>query len=347
MTAWLLLVALLAPDAALPDAGVAAAAPAAAPAAPPPASGPPPEITLDCAPAPVRIGEPLVCTLTALHTPDVSVTVTAPPALTPEEAPAPPAARDDGRLATVRRFTVRPDSMRKVRVDGIAVIWQEADGAEGRVQVPRKTIATKSVLGGAPDPQFRTFTAPGDTDADAFWATHGPVPYRVFNWPLFIALCVFGAAAVGIGVGLAIKRWLDARVVDDGPPVDPRPAHVIAYEKLDRLAAEALPAQGRVGEHYVRLTEIIRDYLERRFGVDAPEMTSDQIRAWAAAAPLTAEARLGLDDFLAETDLVKFADINPSPSEVDTVTRLARGLVALTRAPDATPGAAPTAEATA
>ncbi len=323
------------------DAGAPDAAPDAAPAAPP-AKGPPPEITYDCAPDPVRIGEAVVCTLTAVHPADVSVTVTAPPAF--EMAPpAPASTREDGKLETIRTFTTRPTSMRKVRVGGVAVIWQESTGGEGRVQLDRKVIATRSVLGGEGDPAFRDYD-------DVAEATHGAVPYRVFNWPLFIALCVLGGGAVGLGIGVAIKRWLDGRHVDEGPPVDPRPAHVIAYEALDRLAAEDLPGQGRVGEYYVRLSEIIRAYLDRRYGVDAPEMTSDQIRAWAVGAELTSEARLGLDDFLAETDLVKFADFSPTESELDTVTRLARGLIALTRRPDReleATAAAETPEATA
>lgn len=337
------LIALFAPDAGVLAGGEpAAAAPVdagapAAPDTPPPAKGPPPEVTLDCAPDPIRIGEALVCTLTALHPPDVSITVTAPPAFAPDD-PLPATPRPDGRLETIRRFTLRPDSLRKVRVDGLAVIWQESTGGEGRLTLPRKIINTRSVLGGVPDPTFRDFDNPGEAGPDPFWNAHGPLPWRVFNWPLFIALCVLGATALGVGIGVAIKRWLDARRPDPGPPVDPRPAHVIAFEALDRLAAEDLPGQGRVGDYYVRLSEIIRAYLDRRFGIDAPEMTSNQIRTWAERAPITTEARLGLDDFLTETDLVKFADLNPTPSELDTVTRLGRGLISLTRAADPTPG---------
>lgn len=324
----------LAVDAGASDAGAADAGP---PPGPPPAKGPPPAVKMECLPTPVRIGEPLVCTLTAVHRADVSIEITAPPAFTTGEA-APSTTREDGLLETVRTLTIRPDSMRKVRVDGLAVIYTEATGGQGRLAVPKQVIATKSVLGGDPDPQFRTFTAPGgDDDADGFFARHGPLPYRVFNWPVFIGLCVLVGVGVGVGVGVLVKRFIDARRVEPGPPVDPRPAHVIAFAELEVLLRENLPGQGRVDEFYVRLSEIVRAYLQRRYGIDAPEMTSDQIRSWSAARAdvLSAEVRLGLDDFLAETDLVKFADFSPSESEIDTVTRQARGFITLTKVADA------------
>lgn len=58
-------------------------------------------------------------------------------------------------------------------------------------------------------------------------------------------------------------------------------------------------------------------------------------------------ALIAVEDFLSETDWVKFADFAPSESAADTAMRAARGIVELTRAADdpATPtvGAAPTA----
>ncbi len=317
--------------------------PDAPPPGPPPAQGPPPAIQMACAPDPVRIGERLVCTLTAVHRPEVSIEVTAPERFA-VDPPTPAKPRDDGLLETVRTLGVRPDSMKKVRVRGLSVVYTEATGGQGTVAVPPQVVPVGSVLGGATDPKFRTFETPtggaeGDDAAarDGFFQRHGPLPYRVFNWPLFIALCVLGGVGLGVGVGVLVKRYLDGRQVDPGPPVDPRPAHVIAFAELEALLAEDLPAEGRVGEFYVRLSEIVRRYLQRRFGIDGPEMTSDQIRAWAEARQLPAEVRMGLDDFLAETDLVKFADFSPTESAIDTVTRQARGFITLTRIPDAPP----------
>jgi hypothetical protein len=135
------------------------------------------------------------------------------------------------------------------------------------------------------------------------------------------------------------------------PVVDTRPAHVIALEKLEQLDREHLPEQGLAKAYYFRLSEIVRDYLERRYRFGALEMTSDEIRTHLAAAEVaargvshgaaeaavTAEGRRAVEAFLDETDLVKFADFAPTESAAETVMRAARGIIALTRAPEVSP----------
>ena len=55
-----------------------------------------------------------------------------------------------------------------------------------------------------------------------------------------------------------------------------------------------------------------------------------------------AEGGVAIESFLTESDLVKFADFAPTESAVDSVMRAARGIVELTRAPEA-PAAQPEA----
>jgi len=272
--------------------------------------------------------------LKVAHPQDVSITVLAPPELVAVQAD-PAAMGPTGRLVTTRVFTHQVRSMKAVRVTGLTVVWHESDGGEGRLPVEPQKIVVESVLGDVPEPKWTTFEAPGDEDPAAFWARRGPQSMPVTNWSLIIGLLVLGGLALGIGVGVAVKRWRDARVVDTGPWVDPRPAHVIAYEKLDSLTAENLPAQGELMAYYVGLSEIVRDYLERRFRFFALEMTSEEIRACVDELDLSPEGRAGIDGFLTETDLVKFADFAPTESAVDTVLKQAYGVVAATRPADA------------
>ncbi len=322
-----LLIGLLAPDAGLsPDAGADAAVAKPAP------TGPPPVATMECAPNPARMGEVVVCSLTVVHRTDVSITVTAPEEVV-SRPPTPATPHLEALLKSVREFELRPRSMRKLHVQGLVVVWTEATGGEGRLTIPGQKIPVKSVIGDAPEPEFLTFETPGE-DADGFWARHGPLPYRITNWPLIIVLLVLLGAGVGVGIGYLIKRYLDAHRSEPAPWVDPRPAHVIAFEALEKLIGESLPSQGLVKEYYFRLSEIVRSYLERRFGINGLEMTSDEIRSWLEGRSLSAKIRLSIDDFLGETDLVKFADFSPDDSATETVTRLARGLITLTMSGD-------------
>ena len=140
-------------------------------------------------------------------------------------------------------------------------------------------------------------------------------------------------AWVMIGIFLLARRFLRKPEVEV-EWVDPRPAHVIAFERLDKLQADDLPGNGDVKGYYTRLSEIVRFYLELRYGFTALEMTSDEIREQVEQFSLTGKARVGIHDFLSESDLVKFAGFSPEQSAIDTIMRLARGRIELTRAPD-------------
>lgn len=344
MSCWLL-IALLAPDAGLPAAAASAAAPAsgapasaatasaaaasAAPASAAPAPmGPPPTVQMACAPDPLLVGQILQCTLTILHRSDVSITVTAPPNF--DTAP-PGAAQPEGAgLKSVRVLSTQALDPKPVKVDGLRIIWREATGGEGALAVPKQEVKVRSLLTGVTDPAFRTYAAP-QTDAKVFFDAHGPLPYRITNWPLIIALISLAGILVSAGLTILVKRFLDARRVDPGPPVDPRPAHVIALAALDALTAEP---ELDVKTYYSRLSEIIRAYLEKRYGFMALEMTSHEIRNQVIVMGLTGDARAAIDRFADETDLVKFAAYRPKSGEADTMMLAARGLIQITRQAD-------------
>src|SRR5690606_33651395 len=83
-----------------------------------------------------------------------------------------------------------------------------------------------------------------------------------------------------------------------------------------------------------------KGYLEGRFGIDALERTTDELRA----ALLRSEAEIAplrpvdVIRFLQQCDLVKFARFAPPPSEANSAIEQARGMVrATTKAEPAGP----------
>lgn len=308
-----------------PSTGAPASAPKAAPKTAPPPKGPPPVAKMECAPNPLLVGQILRCTLTIEHRQDVSVTVTA-PANFKTETPGPATPKGTG-LQSVRVLSSQTLEPKPVKVRGLRIIWRETTGGEGRLAVPEQEIPVRSVLAGATDPKFRTWSEP-QGDAQAYFDAHGPIAWQVTNWPLLIGLMGLGVVLLGAGIGFIVRRWLDGRVRDPGPPVDPRPAHVIALADLDALIAEP---DLDVKTYYSRLSEIIRAYLERRYGFAALEMTSNEIRSQIRVLGLTGDARVAIDRFADETDMVKFAAYRPASGEQDTVMLAARGLIQITR----------------
>ena len=55
-----------------------------------------------------------------------------------------------------------------------------------------------------------------------------------------------------------------------------RPAHEIALAQLERLKMQYQIRSGKIKEYYVQISGIIRHYLENRFKLRAPEMTTEE-----------------------------------------------------------------------
>ena len=103
-----------------------------------------------------------------------------------------------------------------------------------------------------------------------------------------------------------------------GAATPSRPAHEVALEEIEQLQKEGLIKKGVYQEHYFRLSEIFRRYLERRFRFQAVEQTTEEILPNIAKLTDVGEAaKRSAQHFLYHTDLVKFAQYTPQPAEVD------------------------------
>jgi hypothetical protein len=92
------------------------------------------------------------------------------------------------------------------------------------------------------------------------------------------------------------------------------PAHVIAFRELDRLKEEKIWEKGQVKQFYTSLTEITRTYIERQYGIQAMESTTEEIlRAFRRSNPDDTLLDEILKDLLELADLVKFAKEDPLP----------------------------------
>lgn len=110
------------------------------------------------------------------------------------------------------------------------------------------------------------------------------------------------------------RKQVSEMVEKPSPP--PIPAHLLALEQLDELVREKLWQQGKVKLFYSRLTDIIRQYIELRFGVPAmEETTEDIIRDFISHRHTTEGIRKELKSLLELADLVKFAKWNPVAEE--------------------------------
>ncbi|MGL4363662.1 MAG: hypothetical protein ACRCSB_00475 [Bacteroidales bacterium] len=94
------------------------------------------------------------------------------------------------------------------------------------------------------------------------------------------------------------------------------PAHIIALRELEKIKKEELWQRGKVKEFHTRLSEITRNYLEQRYAIQAMEQTSEEIiRSLKTDNYCSIQNIEKLSDIFVISDLTKFANYTPQPSE--------------------------------
>ena len=139
--------------------------------------------------------------------------------------------------------------------------------------------------------------------------------WGIFRWVLLALLL----AGVGVA-GYYLITYLQRRKLEEaGNEVvtEPlRPADEVALEKLDAIKEKKIWQQGQVKEYYTQLTDVVREYIARRFEVSSVEQTSDETLR--DIRPLLSERKDLYDQLrkmLTLADLVKFAKWSTTPDE--------------------------------
>ena len=98
--------------------------------------------------------------------------------------------------------------------------------------------------------------------------------------------------------------------------VPKEPAHVIALRALDALKDEKLWQSGKIKAYHSTLTDILRQYIEHRFEIQAVEQTSDEIFDSFKNSGLSKQVPFeALQQLFFLSDMVKFAKSKPKPDE--------------------------------
>ena len=136
--------------------------------------------------------------------------------------------------------------------------------------------------------------------------------WGILRW-ILLALAVIGLF-VGAYYGVL---WYRKHFLKEEEVIEPellRPADEVALEKLDEIKAQKIWKDGKVKEYQTELTDVVREYIGRRFDVQSTEKTSDETLR--AMKPLIdKELFAKLSKMLQLADLVKFAKWHTTPDE--------------------------------
>lgn len=145
------------------------------------------------------------------------------------------------------------------------------------------------------------------------------------NWPWIL-----------LGLIVLICAYLAIRFLRKKPAVteeaiveiaEESPAHKIAFEKLEQLKSDGLWQKGMVKEYYVRLSDILREYMEGRYKILALEETTPEIIRELRGRHLDAAIISNAQKVLNLADMVKFAKSKPMATDNETCFQVCKAFI--------------------
>lgn len=207
----------------------------------------------------------------------------------------------DGRSIAVQRYRLQPPMSGEHAIPPILIEF--VDRRPGKKPAPNGQDAYELLT---PRLEFQVQSILPDDATAELKSPLGRLEPRVSTvrrwWPFLMCLVIVAA----------LSPWLWKRYQRNRQLALRRSAYEIAQNRLNRLLLRRLPQGKKVDAFYVELSDVVRTYLENRFDMRAPELTTEEFLESVSDSPdLTRDHQTLLRQFLRQADLVKFAGVQP------------------------------------
>lgn len=226
---------------------------------------------------------------------------------------------DDGRVLHGRFYVLEPFLAGEYKIPTLVVRHaQKQSPAAGPQKISTEEVpieVTSLLPQNEQQPQIKEIAEPVEM----------PAPW----WPWAVA----GVALAALLAGLI--WWRRRKRLEEAVP--PPAPHEVAYGELAKLLASGLLEKGEAKLFYLRLSNVLRHYIEDRFGLRAPEQTTEEFLVeLRQSQPFGPAHKELLQSFLEHCDLVKFAELEPTRGEAETAVALCRRFIDETKHEEAT-----------
>jgi hypothetical protein len=236
-----------------------------------------------------------------------------------DELPAERVAEEGGAALIRRSWVITAFETGQLEVSGLPLTVMNADGAVDTLWTEPQQVEVASLVQDTLNAQIRPLR--GLVEVPRLWK-------QIALWSLI-------GLALLVALVLLWRKYLRRRaekLAGDQAAVPSRPAHLVALEELDRIKLLGLIEKGELKRFHILVSEAVRRYLEGRYGVVAPEMTTWELTA-------TFQLRKDIDPaikeltrgFLEDCDMVKFAKYVPKIVEINATFNRAYEIVEKTR----------------
>ncbi len=223
-----------------------------------------------------------------------------------------------GRILERRWFQLRADLVGAYVLPALSATYSGPAGDGGDLETPEIPVEVESVL-------------PADGTEVTDIRDIKPL-LRVETGRLW--LLWLGLAAAVLALATAAWWWRRRRGSGgDAPKVPWIPPYDLAIQELERLRRTDFSNLRELRRYYFTVSAVVRAYVEGRFGLNATDLTTEEILSRLALIRLDPVQARRLERFLVATDQVKFAAHLPLPEEIDRTYEQALGFVRATGRP--------------
>lgn len=215
-------------------------------------------------------------------------------------------------------YKLEPWIAGKLTIPKIEIKYRYNDSRQWqKIETEEKTIEIKSLLSES--------TSGADKDIRN-------IKDLVYIFPKHLVIIIIIGLVLLAGIIRIAILFLLRKIKAKQEIIISKKAHEIAYEQLERLKLKGLISKGKIKEYYIAISDIVRHYLENRFLLKAPEMTTEEflinVRDYSQ---LKIEHKNLLKEFLLSCDLVKFAKYIPPQQEINSVFDTAKRFIDQTK----------------
>lgn len=232
-----------------------------------------------------------------------------------------PSQNSDGSLTVIREATVILWAPGEHETPEFEINYEDGDENINVLRVTPISISIESVL------------AEGELEKQDLKPQASLPKPAIWHWVL---IGILAAIVVIIIAWFLLHQWRKRRSSETEvlEVIDTRLPEEIAYEELDRITLLDLPARGEYKHHYELVTNCVRSYLERIYKIPAMESTTGEIMSSLRSLRLSQMSKdiiPSLRSLLDESDLVKFAKLDPSIERARDTVAQARSIVDITK----------------
>ncbi len=259
----------------------------------------------------ITIGDPILYTVTVKHSSEIKLASEIAPPSDPSFAVKKSKnfrKKEGGMIYEGKIFTLTAFGLGDYVLDPVQIQYLDAGGTPKTLQTDKIYISVKSVAEGEAKTDIRGIKSVLK------------IPQKVLRWILIILLLMTVVFAV-------IYFKTRHKPLMASAQETARSAEDEAFFQLNQLFDSDLVRREKIKEYYLKLSEILRGYFERRYQILAMEATTFEIERSLKEKEVSLPLRELIREVLDAADLAKFAKWKPEPSQIVLINHKAKQVI--------------------